>query len=72
MLDMLLDCRRLTSANAARTRELFDALVALPQRREPAGEGTGIGERGVLTEELQPPGAVNVVKRFEEASPKQP
>jgi hypothetical protein len=42
------------------------------QRREPAGEGARIGERSVLTEELQPPGAMKVVELFEEAAPKQP
>src|SRR5262249_29644045 len=44
--------------------------LVLAERREPASEVVGIGERQVLAEELQAPAAMESVKLLEETTPK--
>ena len=49
----------------------IDNPFALTQRREPVGEGGGVGQLGVLAEELPLAAAMRVLQFFEEAAPKQ-
>ena len=54
-------------------KRAFSALhpFALAQWGKPVGEGRRVGERGVLTEELQPSAAIHLLEFFEEAPAKQ-
>ena len=46
--------------------------LALAQWREPVSKVAGVGQRRMLAEELQPPGSMELLEFFEEASTEQP